>query len=209
MKLTLAGIVLILISSQSVAEECKTELSANDSYRDLSKILVCMSEKIRNLEARVNQLQSSSVAGLSESITCGPEKAEKFTASLVPTLSGSTINANFSIKNTTSEPLFLAADQHLPATLNADKLPSNIVLQGRPQGISEYAISVGGVDREQAYTRIGPGQTISVKLIFSLTNATRESGDAHVTVTMNFLNLDNGNVRKVATSPCAVMNVRN
>lgn len=202
-------VVLFLLSSNTLAEECRTELNERDRYKDLSKILVCMSEKIRNLEARVNQLQTFSVAGLSESITCGPEKAEKFIASLVPTLNGSTINAKFSIKNTTSEPLFLAADDHIPATLNADKLSSNIALQGRPQGISVYALSIGGVDREQAYTRIGPGQTHSVNLTFALTNATRETGDAHVTVTMNFLNLDNGNVRKVAASPCAVMRIGN
>lgn len=179
MKLTLAVIVLILISSQSVAEECKTELSANDSYRDLSRILVCMSEKIKNIENALAQIKSSPKTNQDNS--CGPQNAEKFTAYLQPTMTGTTVKAEFAIKNTTNEPLFLAADKNLPATLNADKISSDVVLRENPQGISVYAISFGGVDKEQAYTRIGPGQTHSVKLAFSLKNATGESGDTRVT----------------------------
>lgn len=140
---------------------------------------------------------------------CGPETAEKFTASLIPTLSGSTINAKFYIKNKTTEPLFLAADDHLPATLLADKYIANTTALGRPSGISSYAISLGGVNTEQAYTRIAPGQTHKIGLVFETKLDSKISGETDVTVTMNFLNLDNGNVKKVAASPCAVMKVGN
>lgn len=206
-KLSFFTILMLLSTGVQSQEDCRMDVKIGDSYKVLGDILNCMSKKISKLEEEVKQLKSS--ANIPESSICGPQKAEKFSASLVPTLSGSTINAKFSIKNTTSEPLFLAADDHLPATLNADKLSSDVMLKGRPHDISVYALPLGGVDKEQAYTRIGPGQTHSVNLTFALTNATRESGDAHVTVTMNFLNLDNGNVRKVAASPCAVMRVGN
>ena len=203
-------IILILLSiSAKSQEDCRMDVKIGDSYKDLGDILNCMSKKINRLEEEIKKLKSPATVIINDNNKCGPERAEKFIASLITTLSSSIINAKFSIRNTTSEPLFLAADKNLPATLNADKISSDVVLREDPQGISVYAISFGGVDKEQAYTRIGPGQTHSVKLAFSLKNATGESGDTRVTVTMNFLNLDNGNVRRVAASPCALMSVGN
>lgn len=204
---TIFFLSLLLSCATSKAEvTCRTDLKESDTYKDLGTILSCMSRKIKTLEKDIEQIKSSPKTD--QNISCGSEKAEKFTASLTPTLSGSSLSARVSIRNDTSEPLFLAADEQIPAAITSDRYFSNATLKGLPQGISVYAISLGGVNTEQAYTRIGPGQTHSIRLTFETQNVTREIGEAHVTVTMNFLSLDNGNIRRVAASPCSVIQVR-
>ncbi len=209
MKLTLAGIFLVLISSQSVAEECKTELNANDNYGDLSKILACMSEKIRSLDEKVRQLQSHSVANLSDS-ACGPETTDKFTASLIPTIKGSKLKSQIKIRNNKQEPFLIVVDDNIPISVSSNVYPIDIKSTSAPSGIGHYSQSSSGpANREDLYTHIEPGQTISISFLFDLNTPITEKGETDITITVPLLNLSNGTIYKVNASPCAVMTIGN
>ncbi len=141
---------------------------------------------------------------------CKPEKTEKFNAYLQPTMTGTTIKAEFAIKNTTNEPLLLAADYDTPAALSDNKFALATTARTAPTGIRSLSQFLHGpAVKEDLYTRIAPGQTHRVGLTFETRLDSKISGETNATVTMTFLNLDNGNVRRVAASPCAVMNVGN
>ena len=114
------------------------------------------------------------------------------------------------IKNTTNEPLLLTANHDIPATLSDNKFALATTARTAPQGITSFSQFLHGpAVKEDFYTRISPGQTHKIGLVFETKLDSKISSETDVTVTMNFLNLDNGNVRKVAASPCVVMKVGN
>lgn len=142
--------------------------------------------------------------------SCGMQSAEKFNAYLQPTMTGTIIKAEFAIKNTTNEPLLLAADYDTPAALSDNKFALATTARTAPTGIKSYSQFLHGpAIKEDFYTHISPGQTHKVGLVFETNFASKISGETNATVTMTFLNLDNGKVAVVAASPCAVMRVGN
>lgn len=89
-------IILVLLSiSAKSQEDCRMDVKIGDSYKDLGDILNCMSKKISKLEEEVKQIKSATKT--SQDNSCGPQKAEKFNASLKPTMTGTTIKAEFAI----------------------------------------------------------------------------------------------------------------
>lgn len=137
---------------------------------------------------------------------CGPEKAEKFTSFLQPTINGKNIKAAITIKNTTTEPLLLVADYDEPSSLSDNKFALATVARAKPTGIKSYSQFLKGPAlKEEYYTSIAPEQNLTTVSSFEINPDLKISGQTDIIVTLTLLNLSNGKVTRVATSPCAVM----
>jgi hypothetical protein len=131
-----------------------------------------------------------------------------YVASLYPAMMRSTIKAKFTIKNTTSEPLFLVWDNQTRPALSDDKYAFSALPAGTPTGMPSASINQSGIDKEETYTKLAVGQTHAIGLVFMPElKGSKASGQSRVTVTMNFIRLNNGKVERIPASPCALMKV--
>lgn len=206
-------IALSLVAVNIHAEECRTELNGNDRYTELSGILTCLSTKIKSMDAEITALKNSKVSNpiVSTDSKCGSVKSDGIIASLTPVMTGSKINANFTIENTTSEPLYLVWDFANRPTLSDDTYALSAQTNNHTTTGMPYS-QIGSRDlaKVENYTKLAASQKLAIGLSFDISSKPyKTGGQTHVSVAMNFLRLNtaNGKVERISASPCALMKI--
>lgn len=201
-------IVLSLAAVNAQAEDCRTDLTGSDRYKDLSGILSCLSNKIKSMETEINSLKSSKLTGSAPQgdPKCGSAKTEAFIASIYPVMTGQTVKVKFTIENITGEPLFLV--------WNWRGGNPNPALSDDKYGIAAVTNQVTGLpgesdnEKEASYEKIAVGQIQAVGLTFDTNFKGYKINDqTHANVTMSFLRFNKGKVDRMTASPCALMKV--
>lgn len=131
-------------------------------------------------------------------------QSEWFKASISQaTIRDGKVNARFVIQNITSAPLLIAVNRQVKmvfADINTGFSLSEIPGSTNTNGISRTHKSYSSYKKQDAYTRVSPGQSLSIGLIFKNVPDQYKEGTVSVTVDFNVLTQD-GEVKRASASP--------
>jgi hypothetical protein len=136
-----------------------------------------------------------------------PAETEWFVASIsrAAILKNET-QVKLSIENITDEPLFLALNDRSRPVLTDDESGISLRWRHRADGISTTALGRSGHDKENAYTRISPGEILDVGLSFSeYGNFSKDSKGIPIRLTIDLLMYNKGRVQRFSVSPGGIL----
>lgn len=128
-----------------------------------------------------------------------PAKIEPFTVSLSPATIDDYIHVKATIRNTTSQPVFISLNNAQRPVLIDDSSgqTSNMTQQ---EGINWSSFEMSGKELEEGtYTKIPPGETLAIGLSFYVYHPAPQNG-GKINITFGFIYLYDGKAEKVSKS---------
>jgi len=129
-----------------------------------------------------------------------PAKIEPFTVSLSPATIDNEIHVKATIRNTTSQPVYISLNNAQRPVLIDDSSghTSEMLYQ---EGISMSSYEMSGKEREEGtYTKIPPGEALAIGLHFSVYHPAPQNGGT-ANITFGFIYLYDGKAEKVSKTP--------
>ena len=194
--LCLLAVVAIHVGAQ--AQECDLQIRDGSAARDLGRVLRCLDERLKKLEARSDVAETTQAVG-SAGRNAAAFDAGAFTASVrVATRQDNSIRVAISLRNKTTEPVYVAERWHH----NADQhvlVDESTGVAVKPRSNSVGLVTYDGTNAVRSFTQL-PANAV---LDFAFTFDGREVTGSTANLTLILYALQGGTAQRL-TIPLAV-----